>query len=106
MALGKEQHSAKALFPECNTRGRSTLGKETCYLTVHPAHAVKTLKKILPRVPSLALGEEALSRVPEQGTQKFCFFVFFASFFCEAFPHYLKLPVQIWDNFDFFVIFR
>jgi hypothetical protein len=42
LALGKEQHSAKALFPECNTRGRSALGKETCYLTVHPAHAVKT----------------------------------------------------------------
>ena len=42
LALGKEQHSAKALFPECNTRGRSALDKETCYLTVHPAHAVKT----------------------------------------------------------------
>ena len=42
LTLGKEQHSAKALFPECNTRGRSALGKETCYLTVHPAHAVKT----------------------------------------------------------------
>ena len=42
LALGKEQHSAKALFPECNTRGRSTLGKETCYLTVQPANAVKT----------------------------------------------------------------
>ena len=42
LALGKDQHSAKALFPECNTRGRSALGKETCYLTVHPAHAVKT----------------------------------------------------------------
>ena len=70
LALGKEKHSVKALFPKCNTQGRSTLGKETCYLTVHPAHAVKTLKtKILPRVPSLALGEEALSRVPGQGTR-------------------------------------
>ena len=42
LALDKEQHSAKALFPECNTRGRSALGKQTCYLTVRPAHAVKT----------------------------------------------------------------
>ena len=40
LALGKEQHSAKALFPECNTRGRSALGKETCYLTVQPANVV------------------------------------------------------------------
>ena len=69
-------------------------------------------------MPSLTLGEEALSRVLEQGTrgrgclprvprkalgEEFLFFLFFfASFFCEAFPHYLKLPVQIWDNFDFF----
>ena len=40
--------------------------------------------------------------------EEFLFFLFFVhNFFCEAFPHYLKLPIQIWDNFDFFfVIFR
>jgi hypothetical protein len=33
LALGKERHSAKALFPKCNTRGRAALGKESYYLT-------------------------------------------------------------------------
>ena len=72
LALGKEQHSAKTLFPECNNRGRLALGKETCYLTVQPANAVKTLKKYFleslpwhsgkrpfPECQDSALGEEA-----------------------------------------------
>jgi hypothetical protein len=46
LALGKEWHSAKALFPECNTRGRATLGEEKCYLTAQPTHAVRTLKNL------------------------------------------------------------
>ena len=33
------------------------------------------------------------------------FFVFLPHFFCEAFSHYLKLLVQIWDNFDFFLVY-
>jgi len=33
------------------------------------------------------------------------FFLFFCPIFCEAFPHYLKLFIQIWDNFDFFIYF-
>jgi len=33
LALGEEQHSVKALFLECNTRKRATLGEEKCYLT-------------------------------------------------------------------------
>ena len=37
-----------------------------------------------------ALGEEFLS------------FCFLPHFFCEAFPHCLKLHVHIWDNFDLF----
>jgi hypothetical protein len=28
MAPGEGRHSGKALFPECNTRGREALGKE------------------------------------------------------------------------------
>ena len=55
LALGKERHSAKALFPECNTRGRAALDKEKCYLTAQPAHAVKT-KKLLCRVSPSATG--------------------------------------------------
>ena len=42
LALGKEWHSAKALFPECNTRGRAALGKEKCYLMAHPPTPLKT----------------------------------------------------------------
>ena len=50
-----------------------------------------TSKGPLCRVPGPALGKE------------FSFFCFFCPIiFCEAFPHYLKLHVQIWDNFDFF----
>ena len=42
-------------------------------------------------MPRKALGEEIL------------FFLFFLpNFFCEAFPHYLKFTVSIWDNFDLF----
>ena len=71
LALSKDQHSAKALFPECNTRGRSALGKETCYLTVHSAHAA-------PECQNRVLGEEAA--FPEcQGRhpgKNFCFFKF------------------------------
>ena len=33
------------------------------------------------------------------------FFGFFYPIFCESFPHYLKLYVQIWDNFDFFLLY-
>ena len=59
---------------------------------------------IFPECPVLALGKGPLPRVPGKtlGEVFLFFFVLFASFFCEAFPHYLKLHVQIWDNFDFF----
>ena len=59
LALGKERHSAKALFPECNTRGRAALGKEKCYLTAQPAHAVKTKKNCFAECRTLTLGKEA-----------------------------------------------
>ena len=61
-------------------------------------------KKFLPRVPSLALGEEALSRVPEQGTRgRACIprvpgkalgeeFLFF---FCFFLPHFFVRPSHI-----------
>ena len=42
-------------------------------------------------MPGKALGED------------FVFLFFLLHFFCEAFSHYLKLLVQIWDNFDFFL---
>ena len=59
LALDKEQHSAKALFPECNTRGRAALDKEKCYLTAQPAHAVKTKKNCFAECRTLTLGKEA-----------------------------------------------
>ena len=66
----------KAAFPECLVLA---LGKEP---------------EPLPRASGKALREE------------FLFVLFFLpNFFCEAFPHYLKLPVQIWDNFDFFLLY-
>jgi len=40
LALGEEQHSKKALFPERNTRGRAALGEEKCYLTAQANSAV------------------------------------------------------------------
>ena len=71
LALGKERHSAKALFPECNTRGRAALGKEKCYLTVQPAHAVKTKKKLLCRVSHPGTRQGGwLPRVPCHGTRQ------------------------------------
>jgi hypothetical protein len=46
MALGEERHSGKALFPECNTRGRDALADENWYLTAEMDGA--TLKTLLP----------------------------------------------------------
>jgi hypothetical protein len=37
--------------------------------------------------------------------EEFYFFLFFLSFFCDAFPYYFKLLVQIWYNFDFFLVY-
>ena len=118
LALGKERHSAKALFPECNTRGRAALGKEKCYLTAQPARAIKTKKLLcrvshagtwqrgwLPQVPCHGTRQRASLPSAREGTRGRIFFVFFAPFFCEAFSHYLKLLVQIWDNFDFFLVY-
>ena len=59
---------------------------------------------VFPECPVLALGKGALPRVPGKalGEEIFLFLFFLPHFFCEAFPHYLKLHVQIWDKFDFF----
>ena len=53
----------------------------------------------------MALGKGPLCRVPGKALGEEFFFVFFAPFFYEAFSHYLKLLVQIWDNFDFFLVY-
>jgi hypothetical protein len=58
MALGEEGHSGKALFPECNTRGREALADENWYLTAEVDGA--TLKTLFPEWHPLALGEESL----------------------------------------------
>ena len=58
----------------------------------------------LPRVPCPGTRERASSPSAREGTRGriFIFFVFLPHFFCEAFPHCLKLHVHIWDNFDLF----
>ena len=58
-------------------------------------------------MPCPGTRERASSPSAREGTRGriFIFFVFLPHFFCEAFPHYLKLPVQIWDNFDFFLLY-
>jgi hypothetical protein len=73
MALGEERHSGKALFPECNTRGREALVDENWYLTAEVDGA--TLKTLFPECLILALGELF-----------FFFFSFFAPIFREAAP--------------------
>jgi hypothetical protein len=105
-----------------------TLGKQKYYLTVHHAHAITTKnKKILPRLSFLALRRlfpewqymvlEEKAGYPEcphsgkglfpQGAEgtRGRIFLFFSPIFCEALPHYLKLFIQILDNFDFFIYF-
>ena len=82
LALGKERHSAKALFPECNTRGRAALGKEKCYLTAHPVHAVKTKKNCFAECRTLALGKEAgFPECPVMALGEVIFFCFFLLIF-------------------------
>jgi hypothetical protein len=58
MALGEERHSRKALFPECNTRGREALVDEKWYLTVQMDGGI--LKTLFPECLTLALGEATL----------------------------------------------
>jgi hypothetical protein len=53
-----------------------------------------------PSAPSLVLGEGPLPRVPTKALGEL--FFIFPPFFCEAFPHYLKLLAQIWLTFEFF----
>ena len=51
----------------------------------------------------MALGKGPLCRVPGKALgEEFLFFLFFLPHFFKAFSHYLKLPVQIWDNFAYF----
>ena len=113
-------HSGKRIFPECCTRGRIALGEER--LSRVPQrfwHSVKSSTRHRPSSPSATLGEDRhsakkhvtwrftpptplklkktkiLPRVPGKALgEEFLFFLFFLPhFFCEAFPHYLKLPV-------------
>jgi len=55
-----------------------------------------------PSVVGLALGEETLPRELRKALGEEFFFSFFAPFFSKAFPHYLKLLSQVWENFNFF----
>ena len=64
-------HLPEPTFPECCTRGRAALGKEKCYLTAQPAHAVKTKKKLLCRVSHPGTRQGGwLPRVPCHGTRQ------------------------------------
>jgi hypothetical protein len=128
-------HSANPLFAECCTRQRCTLGEQwLCRVPQSSWHSAKSGTLQRPSLPSATLGKEwhsakksvtsrplgkeacfaecqglALGKcplyrvaVPALGKVFFCFFYLF---FCELFPHYLKLHVQIWGNFKFFLIY-
>jgi hypothetical protein len=91
MALGEEGHSGKALFPECNTRGREALTDEKWYLTARMDGAI--FKIPFPECLILALGEGSLfleclplalgegSSPSARGKHSGKNFYFFASFF-------------------------
>jgi hypothetical protein len=71
MTLGEGRHSGKAIFPECNTRGRRAHEKETLHLTATLDGAVRQeIEKVFPECHALALGEGVLfseSHVPTLG---------------------------------------
>jgi hypothetical protein len=85
------------IFPGCLhlALGEATLFLECLTLALRE-------ERLFPECSPLALGEGSLPRVLGEGTRGTIFFSFFAPFFCEAFPHYLKLFAQIWGNFKFF----
>ena len=108
-ALGKGRHSAKALFVECNTRQRVELGKKNGTWRPSPPTPLNFFKKILCRVPALALGKEGLCRVPLPGTRQNIFFCFFWPIFLWGLPTIFKTPClnlgQFWLFLLYFVSF-
>jgi hypothetical protein len=71
MALGEGWHSGKAIFPECNTRGRGALAKGNLHLTTTLDGVVcQKFEKSLPRVPCSSTRRRwPLPQVPRAGTQ-------------------------------------
>ena len=103
--LGKEWHLAKKMALDGRARPRRQIffKKKNSLPSAGsgtrqrgPLPSAKALHSVkIPSLPSTRAGTR----------QNIFFLVFFDPFFCEAFPHYLNLHVQIWDNFDFFAIF-
>ena len=108
-ALGKGWHSAKSLFAECNTRKKngtwrlspptpSNFFKKNSLPSAGPGtrqrglHSVKIYS--LPSATSWHLAKDHFAECQGRHSAKY-FFLFFWPIFCEAFPHYLKLHVQI-----------
>jgi len=57
-----------------------------------------------PSAVGLTLGGRVSSPRARKDTREIILFflVFFSHFFSEAFPYYLKLLVQVWENLNFF----
>jgi hypothetical protein len=63
------------------------------------------MKNVFPECHALALGEDGLfpeCHAEALGEIFLFFFSFFALFFGDALPHYLKLFAQVWFNFECF----
>jgi hypothetical protein len=97
---GRKQSRLEEIFPECLalTLGEASLFPECLTLALGEAC-------LFPECPNMALKEGSLPRVLRHGTQGTTFLSFFAPFFCEAFPHNLKLLAQIWGTSKFLGIF-
>ena len=72
-----------------------------CWADRHSAKAFVFFKKFFADCHFLALGKGPLCRVPGAALSNF----FLPYYFFAALIYYLKLHVQIWDNFDFFLLY-
>ena len=71
----------------------------------HSAKAFVFLKKILCRVPLPGTRQRPSLSSARAGTRQIIFLVFLPHYFFAALIYYLKLHVQIWHNFDFFLLY-
>ena len=98
--LGEERHSAKKNVTWRPSSSTPLKLKKIALPSVAPWHSAKRLAS--PSALSWHSAKGLFAEWQGRHSGKNFFFVFLPHFFCEAFLHYLKLLVQIWDNFDFF----
>ena len=83
------------------TRQRAALGKSPLCRVQHSVKKMALDGRARPR-RQIFFKKNSLPSARADTRQNIFFWFFLTNFFCEAFPRYLKLHVQIWDNFDFF----